>query len=114
MRGMLILLLLATVVYAASTERGDWSMPLRIIWVIGCWLLHAILSAVAMLLLGLLWYLLTPGPIPESGWFAAVFEATIVILGAIPIIIWAMLRSKTFVKPAPANNQGTDSSPIPS
>jgi len=85
------------VIWAATTDRGGWGVPVRIGWVIGLWLLHAVLSVALSLILG---YLITSAGInnPENPDMLARAGN---LYAAFPIVIWAMRRSRVFVREVP-------------
>ena len=98
--GFIIFLMMLFAILAACTDRG-WSIPIRIVWVIGVWIIHALLTPIAFPLCFLL-------PRPE------LCNRTIYLFAAFPLVIWAMRRSRFFVEPvAPKDQdlQNPDSTP---
>ncbi|MBU2541344.1 MAG: hypothetical protein KJ593_05550 [Candidatus Omnitrophica bacterium] len=83
--GFTILIMLIFAILAACTDRG-WSIPKRIFWIIGIWIIHAFLMIPASLIAVLI----------SKPYLA---ERTTSLLAAFPLVIWAMHRSKFFVKP---------------
>jgi hypothetical protein len=96
--GIQILFLLLFVIYSALTDRGGWSVARRILWVFACWLLHAISASLTGLIGGFA-LLLVIRPLPIDTQFIVSFDTVTSMLGALPIILWAMWRSSVFVGP---------------
>jgi len=82
--GFIIFVMLIFAIWAACTDR-DWSIPNRIFWVIGIWIMHAFLAIPA----GLIAVLISKPHLVERA--ASLFAA-------FPLVIWAMRRSKFFVE----------------
>ena len=83
--GFVILVMLIFAILAACTDR-NWSVPVRIFWVIGIWIIHALLMIPASLIATLI-------SLPHLA------ERITSLLAAFPLVIWAMRRSKFFVEP---------------
>jgi len=75
---------------SACTERC-WSIPKRVVWIIAVWIMHALFSTAAIIPTGLIANLISK---PQ------LLETLTSFLGAFPLVIWAMRRSKFFVEPA--------------
>ncbi|MCK4797995.1 MAG: tetratricopeptide repeat protein [Spirochaetes bacterium] len=89
--GFIIMTMLIFAVWAAFTDRS-WSIPKRIIWVFGVWIVQAILIIPVMLILIIL----------LADYFSVrpdLFERAGNLLAAFPLVVWAMWRSKFFVEP---------------
>ena len=84
--GAIVLIMLIYALFAAFTDRS-WKIYIRILWVIGVWIMEAILLIPIIFTAG---YLLGPLGLANIG---------IPIFAALPLVIWAMRRSKFFVKP---------------
>jgi len=85
--GFIIMTMLIFAIWAACTDRS-WSIPIRIVWVIGIWIIHAPLAGVLAFTLGPFVYSVRPH----------LLERTMSLFAAIPLVIWAMRRSKFFVE----------------
>ena len=83
--GFIIVIMLIFAILAACTDR-NWSIPKRILWVIGVWIIHAFL----IIPVGLIAVLISKPHLAER---------TTSLLAAFPLVIWAMRRSKFFVEP---------------
>lgn len=89
--GFIVLTMLIFAIFAACTDRG-WSIPKRIFWVIGVWIIHA--------------FLIIP-----AGFIAAfisrphLLDRAASLFAAFPLVIWAMRRSKFFVEPIVDKNE---------
>ena len=81
--GFIILIMLIFAIFAACTDR-EWSIPTRIFWLIGIWIIHAFLMIPAAFIAVLI-------SKPH------LVERTTSLLAAFPLVIWAMSRSKFFV-----------------
>jgi hypothetical protein len=82
--GFIILIMLMFAIFAAITDKG-WNIYKRIIWVIGLWIIHALLMLPASLIATLV-------SKPH------LVERTTSLLAAIPLVIWSMRRSKFFIE----------------
>ena len=85
---VLVVVLVAT----AVTDRGGWGISLRFLWVVGLWILHAVLSV------ALLFLFVKAGLYPDVD--AGRLERAANLYAAFPFVVWAMRRSWLFVKPA--------------
>lgn len=86
--GFIIMTMMIFAIWAACTDRG-WSIPIRIVWVIGIWIIHTLLSLpIAFMLLPLSYSL-----------GAHLVDRGISLFAALPLVVWAMSRSKYFVEP---------------
>jgi len=83
--GAIVLIMLIYALFAAFTDRS-WKIYIRILWVIGVWIMEAILLIPIIFTAG---YLLGPLGLANIG---------IPILAALPLVIWAMRRSTFFVE----------------
>jgi hypothetical protein len=81
--GFIIFIMLLYALFAAFTDKS-WNVYKRIIWVIGIWIIHAILLIPA----GLIATLISKPHLVER---------TASLIAAIPLVIWSMRRSKFFV-----------------
>ena len=81
--GFIIFIMLLFALFAAFTDKS-WNVYKRIIWVIGIWIIHAILLIPAGLIATLI----------SKPHFV---ERTASLIAAIPLVIWSMRRSKFFV-----------------
>lgn len=91
--GFIIMIMLIFSIFAAFTDRG-WKIPIRILWVIGVWIIHAFLVIPA----GLIAVLISKPHLAERA---------ASLLAAFPLVIWAMRRSKFFVEPCNKNKEIT-------
>ena len=82
--GFIILTMLIFAIFAAITDKG-WNIYKRIIWVIGIWIIHALLIIPA----GLIATLISKPHLVER---------TTSLLAAIPLVIWSTRRSRFFVE----------------
>ncbi len=88
--GFIILVMLIFACFSAFTDRS-WSIPIRIVWVVGIWVIHGLLSAPIALPIVMLWHYTSARPeLANRG--ASLFAA-------FPLVIWALRRSKFFVEP---------------
>jgi hypothetical protein len=83
--GFIVLIMLIYALFAAFTDRG-WKIYIRILWVIGIWIMQAILLIPVIFTAG---YLLALFGLANLG---------TPILAALPFVIWAMYRSKFFTE----------------
>jgi hypothetical protein len=90
--GFVILVMMIFAIFAACTDR-NWSIPKRMFWIIGVWIIQAVLQTPASLIAGL---------ISKSH----LVERTSSLLACIPLVVWAMHRSKFFVEPIVDKNIG--------
>ena len=88
--GFIIAIMMVFLIWCAIKDRS-WKVPVRILYVIVAWIIHAILA----LPIGLA---IIKGSIPVAPHLAG---RLIALLAAFPIVIWAMRRSTFFVKPTP-------------
>lgn len=86
--GFIILVMLIFACLSAFTDRS-WSIPIRIVWVVGIWFIHGLLSAPIAFTIGMLMYSVRP-ELANRG---------VSLLAAFPLVIWALRRSKFFVEP---------------
>lgn len=89
--GFIIFTMLIFAVLGAFTDRS-WSIPKRVIWVFGVWILQAILIFPVMFIL----------LISFSDYFSVrpdLFDRAGNLFAAFPLVFWAMWRSKFFVEP---------------
>ena len=86
--GFIIMTMMIFAIWAACTDRG-WSIPMRIVWVVGVWIFHALLSFPSAFIVVLLVSSVRPD-LSHRG--TALFAA-------LPLVVWAMSRSKYFVEP---------------
>jgi len=86
--GFIIMTMMIFAIWAACTDRG-WSIPIRILWVFGIWIIHTLLSLSIALILLPLAYSVRPHLVDRG----------ISLFAALPLVVWAMSRSKYFVKP---------------
>ena len=89
--GFIILIMLIFSIFAAYTDRG-WSIPKRIFWVIGVWIIQSLLILPA----GLIAVLISKPYLVDRA--ASLFAA-------FPLVIWGMRRSKFFVEPIVEKNE---------
>lgn len=89
--GFIIMIMLIFAIWAACTDRA-WSIPIRVVWVIGVWIIHAFLIIPA----GLIATLISK---------THLVERTTSLLAAFPLVIWAMRRSKFFIEPSFTNEE---------
>ena len=82
--GFIILTMLIFAIFAAITDKS-WNIYKRTIWVIGIWIIHALLIIPA----GLIATLISKPHL---------IERTTSLFAAIPLVIWAMRRSKFFIE----------------
>jgi len=82
--GFIILVMLIFAIFAVCTDRG-WNIAIRIVWVIGVWIIQALLQLPASLIAVLI-------SKPH------LVERVASLLAAFPLVIWAMRRSKFFVE----------------
>ena len=87
--GFIVALMLFFAIFAAVTDR-EWNIPIRIIWVIGIYFIHALLTIPMIFTIGLLAYL---GGRPH------LVDRLVSLSAAFPLVIWAMHRSRFFVEP---------------
>jgi hypothetical protein len=92
-KGFIILLMLIFATVAAINDRA-WKIYIRVIWVIGLWVIHAILSFPIAFIIG---------PLFIYADRLYLLDRAVVIIAAFPLIIWAMRRSKYFVTPITEN-----------
>jgi len=86
--GFIIMTMMIFAIWAACTDRG-WSIPMCIVWVIGIWVIHALLSVpIAFILL-----------VPAYSVEPHLVDRGISLFAALPLVVWAMYRSKYFVEP---------------
>jgi len=86
--GFIIMTMMIFAIWAACTDRG-WSIPIRIVWVIGIWIIHTLLSLpIAFMLLPLAYSI-----------GSHLVDRGISLFAALPLVVWAMSRSKYFVEP---------------
>ena len=90
--GFITAILVMVLVAAAATDRGGWVIALRFIWVIGLWMLHAVLSVALLLLFA--------NAALHSNLDASKLERAANLYAAFPFVVWAMRRSWFFVEPA--------------
>lgn len=89
--GFIVLTMLIFAIFAACTDRS-WKIYIRILWVIGVWIIHA--------------FLIIP-----AGFIAAfisgphLLDRAASLFAALPLVIWAMRRSKFFVEPIVERNE---------
>lgn len=87
--GFIGLVMLGFACFAAFTDRS-WSIPIRIVWVVGIWVMHGLLIApIAPPIIWLMYY--TSGR-PE------LVDRGVSFFAALPLVIWALRRSKFFVE----------------
>jgi hypothetical protein len=86
--GFIIMTMMIFAIWAACTDRG-WSIPIRIVWVIGIWIIHTLLSLPIAFMLLTLVYSVEPHLVDRG----------ISLFAALPLVVWAMSRSKYFVEP---------------
>jgi len=87
--GFISVFMILIIIIAAFSDR-EWSVWMRILWVIGTILLFSfILNPIASIITAFLY------DNADKPWLAVRASS---MLGMIPIIIWAMRRSKLFVK----------------
>jgi len=79
------------VIWAALTDRDGRRVPLRMVWVVGLWILHAILSVIVLFTFGA--YIDSLGK-TES----LLVDRAMNLWAAFPIVFWAMRRSTFFVE----------------
>lgn len=89
--GFIGLIMLIFAIFAACTDR-NWSIPKRIFWVIGIYIMYFLLEIPACLIAGLI-------SKPH------LVERTTSLLACIPLVIWVMRRSKFFVEPTVDKNE---------
>ena len=87
--GFIIALMLIFAIWAACTDRS-WSIPIRIVWVIGVWIIHALLTPITFPLGSLVY---SAGRRPD------LVHRVVSLFAAFPLVIWAMRRSKFFIEP---------------
>ena len=87
--GFIILVMLIFACLSAFTDRS-WSIQIRIVWVLGIWVMHALLSAPMTYIIGVLIYSSGRPELANRG---------ISLLAAFPLVVWALRRSKLFVEP---------------
>lgn len=96
--GFIIMTMMIFTIWAACTDRG-WSIPIRIVWVIGIWFIHAMLSPpIAFILFPLAHFV-----------GLNLVDRGISLFAALPLIIWAMSRSKYFVEPVGRKDENSKS-----
>ena len=83
------IIMLIFAIWAACNDRS-WSVFIRIVWVIGVWIIHALLTIPMIFTVGLLAY---------STGRPHLVDRVICLFAAFPLVIWAMRRSKFFVEP---------------
>ena len=85
---VVILIMLVFACFAAFSDRS-WSIPIRIVWVLGIWLIFAVLShPIALIIVPLV----DSSPRPELA------DRVVSLLAAFPLVVWALRRSKFFVE----------------
>lgn len=86
-------IILTMLIFAIGCTCADrsWSIIKRVFWVIGLWIMHAILIIPAIFVAGII------STKPH------LFERMVSLLAAIPLVIWTMRRSKFFVEPREEN-----------
>lgn len=89
--GFIGLVMLIFVCFCAFTDRGS-RIPTRIVWVIGIWVTHSLLSSLISVPIVMLFYYTSARL--ELVNRAASFSV------AFPIVVWALRRSNLFVEPA--------------
>ena len=82
--GFIIIIMLIFAIWAAFTDR-DWSISRRIFWVIAVWIIHGFL----LVPMGIIAVLISKPHLVER---------TTSLLAAVPLVIWAMQRSRFFVE----------------
>ena len=87
----IIFAMMIFVIWCASKDRS-WRLPMRILYVVGAWFVEAILT----LPIGLI-FIKTGFPASHHYLVGRI----ITLLGALPVILWAMRRSTFFVNPMP-------------
>ena len=92
--GFITTVMLIFVIFAAVTDRGRWNVPVRIVWVIGLWLFHALLSVEILLTFGPN----VPEDIINNQSNPFYLDRYSNLFAASPIIMWAMRRSKLVVE----------------
>jgi len=86
--GFILIFLFVIILIAIFTDR-EWKVYQRILWAIGVWLLQPFLSLIIGFLIASIYF------DSDKPWL---FDRIVTTLGALPFIIWAMRRSKLFVK----------------
>jgi hypothetical protein len=87
--GFTIMTMMIFAIWAACTDRG-WSIPIRIVWIFGIWIIHTLLSLpIAFMLLP---FAHSVGP--------HLVDRGISLFAALPLVVWAMSRSKYFIESA--------------
>lgn len=88
-RPWIVLSMLVLLIVCMSTERGEWALWKCIGFVFMAWFLEALLSAVGRSIVGISLLASLGEHLVDRG---------ITFLGTIPSVIWAMRRSRMFVR----------------
>ncbi len=86
--GFVVLLTIGFLIYSALTDRGNWSIVSRLLWIIICFGIHRLLIYFAGLIMA------SAGNIEMTAMHFRMIAEVI----SIPLIYWAMRRSRTFVE----------------
>ncbi len=87
--GFIIMTMLIFAIWAACTDRS-WSIPKRIIWVFGVWIVQAILTIPVAFIVVILFFDVSSPRLIDRG---------VTLFAAFPLVFWAMRRSTFFVEP---------------
>ncbi len=83
------MVMIGFLIVSIGTERV-WSVGLRLIWVISCYILHILLMYPSVLIFKLYY---------DATQNVQIFDFLTVVAATLPIIVWAMRRSTYFVQP---------------
>ena len=84
------LIMIIFLIHSAVTNRNNWSVFIRILWVFAAWVIQSLLLFPAAFSIGLLAHYAGRPELAERG---------MDLSAALPVVIWGMRLSKFFVEP---------------